>query len=55
VFNPYLQTEKFDKSLTYIKKWVPEFQELTYAQPIIIHEVARKRVLETYAKALKGE
>jgi deoxyribodipyrimidine photo-lyase len=54
VFNPYLQTEKFDKSLTYIKKWVPEFQELTYAQPIIIHEVARKRVLETYAKALKG-
>lgn len=55
VFNPYLQTEKFDKSFTYIKKWVPEFQELTYSQPIVIHEVARKRVLETYAKALKGE
>jgi len=55
VFNPYLQTEKFDKSFTYIKKWVPEFQELTYPQPIVIHEVARKRVLETYAKALKGE
>lgn len=53
VFNPYLQTEKFDKELKYIKKWVPEFQELSYPQPIVVHEVARKRVLETYAAALK--
>ncbi len=53
VFNPYLQTEKFDKSLSYIKKWVPEFQELTYPQPIVIHEVARKRVLLVYSEALK--
>jgi deoxyribodipyrimidine photo-lyase len=54
VFNPYLQTVKFDKDLKYIKKWVPEFQELNYPQPIVIHEVARKRVLEVYAKALKS-
>ena len=53
VFNPYLQTEKFDKELKYIKKWVPEFQEFSYPQPIVVHEVARKRVLETYAAALK--
>ncbi len=53
VFNPYLQTEKFDQSLEYIKKWVPEFQEFTYPKPIVVHEVARKRVLEVYAKALK--
>ena len=53
VFNPYLQTEKFDKDLQYIKHWVPEFQELNYPQPIVVHEVARKRVLETYAAALK--
>lgn len=53
VFNPALQTEKFDKELKYIKKWVPEFQELTYPQPIVRHELARKRVLEAYAKALK--
>jgi deoxyribodipyrimidine photo-lyase len=53
VFNPYLQTEKFDKELKYIKKWVPEFQEFNYPQPIVVHEVARKRVLETYAAALK--
>ena len=53
VFNPALQTEKFDKHLTYIKKWVPEFQEFNYPQPIVVHELARKRVLEVYAKALK--
>lgn len=53
VFNPYLQTEKFDKEFKYIKKWVPEFQEFTYPRPIVVHEVARKRVLETYAAALK--
>ena len=53
VFNPSLQTEKFDKDLKYIKKWVPEFQEFSYPKPIVVHEVARKRVLEVYAKALK--
>ncbi len=53
VFNPSLQTEKFDKDLKYIKKWVPEFQEFSYPKPIVQHELARKRVLEVYAKALK--
>jgi deoxyribodipyrimidine photo-lyase len=55
VFNPALQTEKFDKDLKYIRKWVPEFQELNYPKPIVVHEVARKRVLEVYAKALKPQ
>ncbi|RAI98452.1 deoxyribodipyrimidine photo-lyase [Chitinophaga skermanii] len=53
VFNPSLQTEKFDKQLKYIRKWVPELDELTYPRPIVVHEQARKRVLEAYAKALK--
>ncbi len=53
VFNPYLQTQKFDPELKYIRKWVPEFEELTYVRPIVVHEVARKRCLETYAAALK--
>ncbi len=53
VFNPYLQTQKFDPQLTYIRKWVPEFEELTYARPIVQHEVARKRCLEVYSNALK--
>lgn len=53
IFNPYLQTKKFDPDLEYIKKWVPEFDELTYPQPIVEHEFARKRCLEVYGKALK--
>lgn len=52
VFNPYLQTQKFDKDLNYIRKWVPEFQELNYPRPIVDHDFARKRVLEVYKKAL---
>ena len=53
VFNPRLQTEKFDKDLKYIRKWVPEFEGFDYVKPIVIHEDARKRVLEVYANALK--
>ena len=52
VFNPTLQTQKFDKELAYIRKWVPEFQELSYPQPIVNHEFARVRVLAAYKKAL---
>lgn len=53
VFNPSLQTEKFDKELKYIRKWVPELNEFSYPKPIVPHDVARKRVLEVYAKAVK--
>ncbi len=52
VFNPTLQTQRFDPSFEYIKKWVPEFQELTYVKPMVVHEQARKRVLEVYKAAL---
>ncbi len=55
IFNPYLQTQKFDPKLDYIKKWVPEFQEFNYPKPIVDHELARKRCLEVYSKALKSE
>jgi deoxyribodipyrimidine photo-lyase len=55
VFNPTLQTQKFDPKFEYIRKWVPEFESLTeYPQPIVNHEMARKRVLEVYKKALGG-
>lgn len=53
IFNPYLQTQKFDPDLKYIRKWVPEFEELTYPRPIVDHEMARKRCLDVYGKALK--
>ncbi len=52
VFNPELQTKKFDPELKYIKQWVPEFQELTYPKPIVDHKFARERVLKAYKEAL---
>jgi deoxyribodipyrimidine photo-lyase len=54
IFNPTLQTQKFDKDLKYIRTWVPELDDLEYPVPMVAHEVARKRCLEVYAKALKG-
>ncbi len=53
IFNPYLQTQKFDPQLKYIRKWVPEFEGFDYVKPIVVHELARKRCLEVYSKALK--
>lgn len=55
IFNPYLQTKKFDPQLAYINKWVPELNELHYPKPIVDHEFARKRCLEVYANALKQD
>ena len=52
VFNPALQTDKFDKQLVYIKKWVPELLTLNYPKPIVVHDIARKRCLEIYKAAL---
>ncbi len=52
VFNPRLQWEKFDPKSEYIRKYVPEFQSPAY-QPIVEHDFARKRALETYGKAVK--
>jgi deoxyribodipyrimidine photo-lyase len=52
IFNPTSQIKKFDKDLTYIKKWVPEFQELQYPEPIVDHKYARERCLNTYKNAL---
>jgi deoxyribodipyrimidine photo-lyase len=54
VFNPTAQTERFDSDLAYIKKWVPEFMELDYCQPMVEHKFARTRALETYKKGLQN-
>ena len=55
VFNPTLQTQKFDKDLRYIRKWVPELDSLEYPAPMVEHEMARKRCLEVYARAVKEQ
>ncbi|MBO6607557.1 deoxyribodipyrimidine photo-lyase [Psychroserpens sp.] len=52
IFNPTSQIQKFDKNHDYIKKWVPEYQELTYPQPMVDHKFARERCLTTYKAAV---
>lgn len=53
VFNPELQTKKFDPKFAYIRKWVPEFEDpFTYAKPIVEHKMARLRAIKTYKKYL---
>lgn len=51
IFNPTEQARKFDKNLEYIKKWVPEYEDLDY-RPIVDHKEARERALKIYKQAL---
>jgi len=54
VFNPYSQTDRFDKDKKFIKKWVPEFESDKYPEPMVEHKMARERCLETYKDAVKN-
>jgi len=42
IFNPWLQQKRFDSEAEYIKKWVPELQELSSKE---IHDLEKKRPL----------
>jgi deoxyribodipyrimidine photo-lyase len=69
IFNPILQSKKFDPDGNYIRKWVPELVDLSnstihapwekgiktadYPEPIIDHRFARERTLAAY-KAVKS-
>jgi deoxyribodipyrimidine photo-lyase len=48
IFNPLTQALKFDKNLSFIKKWVPEFESLEYPVPMVEHTFARERALKAY-------
>ncbi|MEP3534193.1 cryptochrome/photolyase family protein [Ekhidna sp.] len=52
IFNPYSQTDKFDKDHKYINKWVPEIDTKYYPDPIVDHKVARERCLEVYKEGM---
>lgn len=53
VFNPDLQTVKFDPEKRYIRKWVPEFDSEEYIARIVDHSQARDQAIMTYKKALE--
>jgi deoxyribodipyrimidine photo-lyase len=63
IFNPYSQSEKFDREGEFIRKWVPELEKLNqkeihrpdtllnpqYPVPIVSYEANRLRCLDMYA------
>ena len=67
IFNPILQSKKFDPQGEYIRRWVPELShvssddihtprenpdlKLDYPPPIIDHSVGRERALAAYQAA----
>jgi len=69
IFNPILQSQKFDKQGDYIRRWVPELtpldnknihqptveqaDELQYPQAIVDLKASRERALDRY-QALKN-
>lgn len=53
IFNPTEQIKKFDRDLKYIRKWVPEFEDFSYPEPIVDHKFARERCLRVFKKALE--
>ncbi|HLX66589.1 MAG TPA: deoxyribodipyrimidine photo-lyase [Puia sp.] len=55
VFNPMRQAERYDPQGEYIRRWVPEWEGAGYPRPMVEHEMARKRALKAYGRALKGE
>ncbi|MCX7767452.1 MAG: DNA photolyase family protein [Flavobacteriales bacterium] len=55
IFNPTLQMEKFDPLGEYVRRWVPEWGTKDYPAPMVDHEAAKKRALEAYQKARRGE
>ena len=53
VFNPWTQTDRFDKDRKFIKYWVPEVDTSDYPEPMVDHKMARERCLNTYKAAVK--
>ncbi len=55
IFNPHEQARKFDPEGVYIRRWIPEFDTLSYIQPMVDHKVQRERALELYKAGLDSE
>ena len=52
IFSPDAQQKKFDPELVYIRKWVPEVNDMNYPRPVVEHRSARDRCLSVYKNAL---
>jgi len=68
VFNPWLQSERYDAEGEFIRKWVPELSAVDgkkvhvpcggirgYPEPIVEHKMARERCLSRYKAGIGRE
>jgi deoxyribodipyrimidine photo-lyase len=53
VFNPWLQTQKFDPQQEYLRRWIPEIDSSSYPEPVVEHKAARLHALKAFKKALE--
>ncbi|NWJ50826.1 MAG: deoxyribodipyrimidine photo-lyase [Bacteroidetes bacterium] len=53
IFNPVLQSLKFDPSGAYVRQWVPEFGTPRYTSLMINLDLGRKRCLEVFKRAVQ--
>jgi deoxyribodipyrimidine photo-lyase len=54
IFNPSSQLKKFDSELKYTLKWVPEYEDFGYPEPMVDHKIARERALATYKAGIEA-
>ena len=52
IFNPETQQKKYDPQLAYIKRWIPDYNPEKYLPPVVEHQFARERAINTYKKSL---
>jgi len=67
LFNPWIQSKKFDPNCEYIKKWIPELKDVPakeihqwdkycdnniYIKPIVDYKAARQESIKMYKKVL---
>lgn len=53
IFNPKLQTNRFDPKLEYIRKWISEYNTQKYPKPVVEHNFARIRAIDAYKQAIQ--
>jgi deoxyribodipyrimidine photo-lyase len=52
IFNPTTQLSKFDPEHIYVSRWISELNTIAYPAPMVDHQMARKRALDTYRQGI---
>ncbi|AYA36749.1 deoxyribodipyrimidine photo-lyase [Hymenobacter oligotrophus] len=54
VFSPDSQLKKFDPTLEYVRRWVPEYGTKAYPAPMVEHKFARERAVQVFRQAYQN-